>query len=226
MELTLPERSISTELFRILSVDTLYATSPAGELAWKNASGQYCQITNGGQLDFSALGSITGMTGTQAAVTYSNSLKTFTFTSSANTPASIVGGALTIGQTGLANPNTITLQSPNSLAGSYNMTLPTSLPAFSSSGVQLLTTSSAGAIGDSNSPLVIGNLTLTNSVTAESVTAYPGGISAYAGPLNIGGTTTLNGTVTASGIIVGDKGICVPSSLTVTQVGTLTDEYL
>ena len=73
-----------TEL-KTLSFDTATASTTSysvyqsgGDLYWRNGSGTAVQITTGSSVNAGA-GSITGMSGTDAAVTYTNVAKTFNF---------------------------------------------------------------------------------------------------------------------------------------------------
>jgi len=114
-----------------------------GNLYWNNGSGVAVQITSGTGLNFSSLGAIGGdygSPGVNASVSYSNTIKTFTFNQDSNKPAKMAFGDIILGET-ITSPNTITIKSPTSLGSSYIQTLPTGNPA----STKLLQIDSSGA---------------------------------------------------------------------------------
>lgn len=115
-----------------------------GNLYFNNSSGTAIQITTGNTVNTSSAGNISGIGGTGAALTYSNILKSFTFTQSSGVTADLAGGSINIYED-VASANPITLKSPHSLAIAYTLTFPGSIPG---SGAKLLTVDSTGQIGD------------------------------------------------------------------------------
>lgn len=133
-------------------VTTVYAKD--GNLYFNNGTGNAVQVTNGTSVNVAGVGGITGLGGTDAAVTYSDITKVFAFTQDANITASLDVGPVTIREN-IAFANGITLQSPSSLAGSYSMTMPAALPASPA----LMQLSAAGLVG----------VSLTTSGNADKV---------------------------------------------------------
>lgn len=196
-----------------------------GNVYWNNSAGVPVQITAGGVLATASSG-ITGMAGTSAAVTYSQALSTFTFTSAATLSAAIDAGALTIRQTGVANSQGVTLKSPSGLAGSYNITMPSGLPAVNS----------AMALGNSGiitpyPPILVVKNTLTQGVNfGATETVVAGGI--FGGPnaptqsaIPVGGIIT--GTwfrITLYGICTSSAANTVTVKIRVGTTGTISDQ--
>lgn len=106
----------------------IYVISP--DLIYNDGNGNVVRITQSGSVS-GATGTITGLPSGTASAAYQAGSGTFQFQSSTNTPANGSFASLSIAQQ-TTSPNTITLKSPNSLASSYNFTLPTSVPAFTS----------------------------------------------------------------------------------------------
>lgn len=133
-------------------INSVYVVN--GELYYRDASGNNVQITSGGSVNVSGTGGITGMTGTTAAVTYSDSTKTFSFTQDAGITAKMFFGQISIAEE-VASANSITIKSPTALGASYDITLPIALPASTlpvvMSGAGVLSTQQivTAQIGDS-----------------------------------------------------------------------------
>lgn len=122
---------------------TLSLYAKGADLYFQDSTGTEVRITQDSALAGSSDGGFGGDYGDgDELATYSNATKTFSFMqdTSPAVPAKIYSSDISIGQATTA-PNVITLKSPNSLAASYTLTLPTALPAstrklqFSSSGV-------------------------------------------------------------------------------------------
>lgn len=116
----------------------IYVISP--DLIYNDGNGNVIRITQGGSVSGSA-GTITGLPSGTASASYQSVGGTFQFQSATNTPANGTFASLSVAQQ-TTSPNTITIKSPNSLGASYNFTLPTSVPSFTS----LLTMSTSGVL--------------------------------------------------------------------------------
>ncbi len=117
---------------------SLYVENP--DLFYNDGNGNVIRITQSGSVA-GASGTITGLPSGTASASYQSVGGTFQFQSATNTPANITGASITIAQQ-TVTPNGITLKSPNSLAAAYNVTFPTSVPAFTS----LLAMSTSGVL--------------------------------------------------------------------------------
>lgn len=117
---------------------SLYVESP--DLFYNDGNGNIIRITQSGSVS-GASGTITGLPSGTASASYQAVGGTFQFQSATNTPANITGASISIAQQ-TATPNSITFKSPNSLAASYNVTWPTTVPSYAS----LLTMSTSGVL--------------------------------------------------------------------------------
>jgi hypothetical protein len=115
---------------------TLQSSDPSGlctvyfkgsDLYCTDNSGNHIQMTLSGAVNTGASGSISGMTG-GASAAYSSITKTFTWNQASNQRAHMDCASVVIHAGAAAGENGITLKSVNSLAGSYNITLPTAVP--------------------------------------------------------------------------------------------------
>lgn len=107
-------------------------SSVNGELYWNDNAGNQVQLTASGGLNAASIGGIGGdYTGSGASVSYSSLTKVYSFLQAAGIPAKMFSSDLSIAQA-VALANTITLKSPNSLASSYSLVLPTALPGSTS----------------------------------------------------------------------------------------------
>lgn len=101
------------------------------DLYFVDGAGNQVRITQGGAVT-GATGTITGLPSGTASASFAGS--TFTFQSATNTPATISGGTVIIGQT-IASGKTVTIAASGSQAANYNLTLPIALPSVQSSVV-------------------------------------------------------------------------------------------
>jgi hypothetical protein len=167
-----------------------------GNLYYNNGAGQPIQITLGGTINVSAIGSITGLGGTTGSASYSSISSTFTFQSNTNTPAYMNTGPLIIG-TNTVSPNTWTITPPAGLSASYTMTLPTATPSSTS----FLTMTSGGTLAPSVSLTagitgsMITNGTITGTQIAPSVVLA--GNPTVSGSLAVDGSLAVTGNITA-----------------------------
>lgn len=95
------------------------------DLYYNDGAGNIVRMTQGGAVAGSA-GTITGLPSGTASASFSGS--TFTFQSATNTPATISGGSIIIGQQ-VASGKNVTIAASVSQAANYGLTLPVSLPA-------------------------------------------------------------------------------------------------
>ena len=176
-----------------LTVDT-----PLGNLWFTDEAGNQIQLTLGGALNVGSVGGISGMTGTTASVAYSNATGNFFFsTAGGNTPAQLSIGPLNIGQFGVASPNFVTLQSPDSLAGDYSITLLAALPGQTN----LLLIGSGGQLTAPNNPTVAGALTVGSLATTAG--ASIGTTLAVGTNATVAGTLAVTGASTMGAITMG-----------------------
>lgn len=193
-----------------------------GDLWYNNSSGTAVQVTSGGAVNVAGSGNISGMGGTTAAVTYSNTTKTFSFTQSSGVTADIAAGSYNLYQD-VSSANPITLKSPASLATAYTITFPTALPG---SGTKICTITSAGqmacAYDVDNSTLQVSSNLLgvkANGITASQIANNTITATQIANN-TITATQLANQTITATQIANG--------TITGTQIsgGTLTDTQI
>jgi hypothetical protein len=113
-----------------------------GDLYWNSGAGDIVRLTSGPALDAASIGAIGGDYGTSSAsLFYTTASKTFTFESDTLKPAAIDAGPLTIREIATSAKG-ITIESPDSLAADYGLTLPAGLPA----ATKPLTVTAAGLI--------------------------------------------------------------------------------
>jgi|GEM_PF-6239301 len=194
-----------------------------GDLWYNNSSGTAVQVTSGSAVNVAGSGNISGMGATTAAVTYSNTTKTFTFTQSSGVTADIAAGSYNLYQD-VSSANPVTLKSPASLANAYTITFPTSLPG---SGTKICTITSAGqmacAYDVDNSTLAVSSNLL--QVKANGITA------AQIANNTITASQIANNTITASQIANGtitSTQISGTAGITGSQLanGTLSDTQI
>ena len=152
-------------------VGSLYEA--ASNLWFNNGAGVPVQITDGNAI-VGASGTIAGLPSGTASASYSAG--TFTFQSATSTPAALSVGPITIGQQ-IANPQTITLQSPNSLSSGYQLTFPAALPTPSSPPSFLLLDNSGNISASQTAPTltlttldVTGGANITGGETVDALT--------------------------------------------------------
>lgn len=172
------------------------------DLYYNDGAGNQVRITQGGSVTGSS-GTITGLPSGTASASFAGG--TFTWESATNTPAAMAVGPLIIGEA-TASPNTVTLQSPTSLAANYALTLPAGLPASTS----LLIVDNAGNMGSTTTPTLTGGTlsgTFSGSPTFSGAVALSGGGS-LAG--------TFSGTPTFSGLVTMTGGATISETATIT----------
>lgn len=145
--------NLTPQISAIATLTSLFAVG--NELFYNDGAGNHVQITSSGSVAGSA-GTITGLPSGTASASYLSGSGTFQFQSATNTPANITAAAISIAQQ-TASPNSITLQSPNSLAGAYQLILPNTLPASTS----FLTLTSGGVLS--------GSIATANGITASNI---------------------------------------------------------
>jgi hypothetical protein len=128
----------------------------SGELYFQDNSGTNVQITSGGAVNIAGVGGITGLSGTTAAVTYSDILKTFILTQSSGVSAKLDVGRVAI-RDEVAAANAVTIKSPSALGANYTLTLPPAVPG-TNYGLPYSTTAGVLAflnMGGANLPLKV-----------------------------------------------------------------------
>lgn len=200
------------------TVQSLYVENP--DLFYNDGNGNVIRITQSGAVS-GASGTITGLPSGTASASYQSVGGTFQFQSATNTPANGTFASLSIAEQ-TATPNSITLKSPTSLAASYNVTFPGSVPAYTS----LLTMGTSGTLVTVpyHVPTVqkftsgSGTYTLPSNpapyyIQIEMVGAGGGGGAAGAGAIaGSAGTDTTFGANTAGGGFGGAQGAATGGS--------------
>jgi hypothetical protein len=122
-----------------------------GDLYWNSGAGDQVRLTSGPALDAASIGAIGGDYGTStASLYYTTASKTFTFESDTLKAAAIDAGPLTIREIATSAKG-ITIESPDSLAADYGLTLPAELPA----STRILTLSAAGVVDVIDAPVPV-----------------------------------------------------------------------
>ena len=160
------------------------------DLYYNDGNGNPVRITQGGSVAVSGAIGFTGLPSGTASASYQSVPGTFQFQSATNIPSNISGASISVAQQ-TVSPNTITIQSPNSLASSYAFTLPTSTPSTTS----LLQMDSSGAVS-TNSAI------LTSLVPAGSIISFAGS-SAPTGWLICNGASLSTATYASLFAIIG-----------------------
>lgn len=146
------------------------------ELWYNDTAGNQVQLTASGAVNVSSAGQISGMSGTTATATYSSGSTLFTFSSATNTPAFMTIGKLNLSLSG-ASPAIASILPSSSMGASFNLTLPSALPASNSfvtsdtSGNLGYLTKTGGITGSMIAALTIDTANLANSsVTTAKIT--------------------------------------------------------
>ncbi len=114
-----------------------------GDFYWMNSSGTSVQITSGGGINLSTLGTIGGdFSSSTATVTYTTATKLFAFSQSSGITADIAAGSYFLYEN-VASGKYVKLKTPTSLAANYDVTMPAAVPA----ATKIVTMSSTGALG-------------------------------------------------------------------------------
>ena len=196
-----------------------------GDFYFTDGSGNHIRFTASGSI-VGATGNITGLGG-GAAVTYVDAQTKYVFTDNNTFPAALDSGGVIIRQIDTSGALGITLQSPNSLASNYSLTLPTALPGSN----QYLTSSNAGNLSFSTADQIgsamtsVGANSIANARTRTIASTVGVGGVAINGPSATFGTTSssfsivtnLSVTITTSGrpvaLFVSSDGSGNPASL-------------
>lgn len=222
ISLDLPFNNNNATLLRSIRFSSQSPLSGASDLGCLYESGVdlYYNDGNGNQIRITQSGSVSGASGTitglpSGTASASFSAGTFTFQAATNTPAALDIGSLIVRQTGIASPNGITLQSPNSLAANYVLTFPTALPASTS----FSTTDSSGNMGFSSfTPAAFNSAPLTFNVGSQASISQNFLFS------QIGKTVTYSGRLswTQSGGTAGEVTIGMPLAASSSFFGTVS----
>lgn len=136
-----------------------------GNLFYNDSSGTQIQLTAGGALNAASVGGIGGDYGSSTASVYYTSIdETFYFTSDTNVPANINVGSAVIREPAVSS-NSITVKSAASLASSYNLTLPATLPGSTS----VVSLSATGTLATGVAGTVAANDLAANSVITAKI---------------------------------------------------------
>ena len=140
----------------------------SGELHYRDASGNDVQLTASGALNAASIGGIGGDYATSnAAVTYSDTTKAYSFTQSSGVTGDMVVGSLFVYENA-SGANYVKLSSKASLAANISLELPSSIP---SSVTELMTLTTGGVMGSSATPTVTSITTTGNVIAGTSVQA-------------------------------------------------------
>lgn len=118
----------------------LYASG--GDLYYNDGSGNQIKLTASGALNAASIGAIGGLGGTTGSATYSSVSAKFTFWQASNVSALIDCGAITI-RPATVSANGVSIAAANALSASYQLTLPTGLPA----STKILSCDASGNLG-------------------------------------------------------------------------------
>lgn len=133
-----------------------------GNLFFNDSSGTQIQLTAGGALNAASIGGIGGDYSTSTASVFYQSIdETFYFTSDTNTPADMNAGSVSVREPAVST-NAIKIKSATSLASSYDLTLPATVPA----STKVLSMSSTGVLATGVASAVV-----TDDLAAQAVTA-------------------------------------------------------
>lgn len=191
----------------VSSADTNNVYVVNGNLYFNNGSGTPVQVTSGSSVNVAGVGGITGLGGTTAALTYSNTLKTFTFTQNSGITASIGAGTYNLFENA-SGTNAISLKSPASLGASYSLTFLTGLPSVTS----VLTINNSGNMGTQTYDQVGSNMSSTGA-DAVAVSTTTAGANSIAAKVTSTGANAIAGARTRSvSSSVGVGGVAVSSS--------------
>lgn len=171
------------------------------DLYYIDGNGNNVRITQGGSVT-GATGTITGLPSGTAGAAYSSIAKTFIFSSATGVPANLDAGSVLLRD--LTTPtNAVTLAAPNSLAASYTLTMPPSLPGSQ----QLL------QVGTS------GNMVASNAIVGAFSSS---GLASLNSGLTVTGATLGSTTITAGTDIIATNNVIVggPSGAALANRGT------
>lgn len=205
-----------------------------GNLYFNDNEGNTIQLTAGGTINVSSVGSITGFgTGIDASVVYSDLLKTFTFFKDAGLSAKLVTGGIQVRNT----TNGINILPQDDTDADYTIYLPLETPAEN----QLIRFNADNEmvcidlLGTTNQIKVTQNadnitLSLPVAVTTTTVNAQNGyGIVPLGSVIPIASNLTGSKAIPASGVVTSDgwmlcDGTAIPSGNTLSgSVPNLTD---
>lgn len=160
------------------------------DLYFNDENGNQIQMTSGGSVNATSSGISSG------TATASFSASILVVNSASNTPASIKGGSVLIGNTGTSGSNYITLSPPNILAANYSVFLPV-LPAQTN----VMTLDASGNMASITYDQVGQNMTVTgaNAIAATMTNANFSGKN----------TQVAGSDIIVSNINPGTNGLCI-----------------
>jgi hypothetical protein len=176
-----------------------------GDLYYQNTSGTAIQVTSGGGINIASVGTIGGdygQPGVNAAVNYSDSTKTFSFTQEAGEAAEIFSGTINIAA---ADSGALSVGiTANASTVSYDIILPLAAPADDQ--ILSIDATGQGTWRDLNG--TAGQIEVAHSSTAHTI-ALPStitknitfsGTNTFSGNNTHSGNNTLSGSNTFSGV--------------------------
>lgn len=174
-----------------LSSDIGSLSNVSGNMTWNNGTGVAIQITAGNSLNSGLIGGITGLGGSAAAVTYSDSSKTFTFTANPTASAGIdVGNITAHGKLFITGSGGVVIdQKIDTTSGATG-----SFTIFTTAGNVLISSSAGGATIISSSGLI------SNSPVTFSSSLNVVGNANLTGNLNVKGILTVAGATTLQNV--------------------------
>lgn len=190
-----------------------------GELCVTDGDGTDVQLTSNGEVNSASVGGISGMGGTDAAVSYNSATQVFQFLQNGNTnqAAHLDASTLKLRSTTAGNSVYVTLARHASQTSNFTLTTPQTLPLSTS----VLTLSNTGAIGTTRSPTLdnptISTATITTAVVSTTNTSF----------LNVTGSAaipTVTGNVSVAGNVTVGGDVTVGDDLTVTDDVTIGDD--
>lgn len=171
------------------------------DLYYNDGNGNQIQITSGAAVNATASGISSG------TATASFVASVLTVLSAVNTPASIKGGSLLLGNTGVTGSHYLTLSPPSALASNYGLTLP-AIP--SQLNIMMLDTSGnmSAPLNVDGSTIVISSNTLLVPANGITSTQIAGG--------NVGTVQLASSAVTTAKIA--DQNVTLAKQALVTQI--------
>lgn len=155
------------------------------DLYYNDGSGNQVRITQSGAVT-GATGTITGLPSGTASASYSAG--TFSFQSATNTPGSISGGSIVVGQQ-VASGKGVTIAASGSQPANYNLTLPTALPAATS----FVTSDASGNLSFSENVGLLVSSTVPSASGVSLTSGVPANITSISLPAGSWSVTAIIG---------------------------------
>jgi hypothetical protein len=184
----------------------------AGDLYWVAPNGASVQITSGTGLNLASIGTIGGdfgQSGVTAAVTYSDALKTFSFTQASGITAKMFFGDILLTPTS-AGQNSVTIKAPTGCSA-WSFTIPGTAQTVGTTQAALTTNTSG----------VASHVAIATANTATAIVQRDASGNFSAGTI----TATFSGNITGNvtGNVSGSSGSSTGNSATATLAATATN---